>query len=135
MPTFSVSEIIGKTLIAKVRTPVYSDASDTAQPTGYVNAGQPIGTVYSWLNPKAGRTELWWLFYDSDQQPYYTPHKSGQFDISALQAQGAITSEEKTEAAKAEAETITQKVEKYGKYILVGIFTLGAFSIIIKNRK
>jgi len=135
MTTYSVSDILDKTLIAKIKTPVYSDASDTAQPIGYVVPGQPIGVVYSYLNPKEGRSDFWWMFYENNGKTYYTPHKKGQFDVSALRAQGVISTEEKTEIAKAEAETITQKVEKYGKYILAGIFTLGAFSIIIKNRK
>lgn len=132
--TFSVSEIIGKTLIANVSIPVYEDASDSAQPVGYVNAGQPVGVVSSWLDPSPteDRSELWWVFNRPNDFPYYVKHGIGLFNISSLQQQGVLTDVQQAQAAAGSPwyETL---IKKYGPWVLGGVVVLGLGKEVIKK--
>jgi hypothetical protein len=106
MATFSANEIIGKTLIAKRPIDLYRAANDSAQIIYTVEPGQTVGKVYSYLAPGAQRSVLYWAFYDETGRPYYSKHKTGNYDISSLSEQGALTVQEQAEQA-AEAELTT----------------------------
>ena len=128
--------MLDKTLIGTKDISIYKTATDGAEPFGIVKKGQPIGTVYSYLEPKPPiRLGLWWMFYDSNNNVYYVPHEIGAFSTTALKQQGVITEIEKREAEAKANETITDKVEKYAKYIIIGVLGIYALGTILKNTK
>ena len=125
MPTFNADQIIDKTLIAKVNIPIYRYAEDTAPAVYTVKPGASVGVVYSYLLPNVNRTNLFWQFQDQNGKFYYTEHKQGIYDISALQQQGALTSlqitqqQQAAEAAATEAALpLTDKIFKLVKNIV-----------------
>lgn len=134
MPTFNAAEIIDKTLIAKVQIPLYRLPEDNAPVIYTVSPGQSIGIVYSYLLPKPGRTNLYWQFIDENGKFYYSEHKTGIYDISALQQQGALTSVQQQAAAAEASLTTTDKVFKLvQKYLLIGAGVYLLNSIIKKK--
>lgn len=133
---YSAADIVGKTLIASVQVPVYNVAADNVQPFGYIKAGQPVGVVYSWLDPNASlnRSGLWWIFQQNGTY-YYTPQKQGWYNVEALQQQGVISTQDKiNQAAQAAADENRPWYEKlirsYGLYVLG---TVVVISIIKKK--
>lgn len=144
--TFNAAQIIGKTLFAKTKIGVYRDASDSAEPYGYVSQGQPVGVVYSWLdpNPGWGRSGLWWVFKDINAW-YYVPHKENIFDVSELKKQGAITvteqvAIEKEKQRQLELESMPwykQLAKTYGPWVLgayIAVNLLPPFISGLKNK-
>ncbi len=82
MPTYSAADIIGATLIAKQPVPIVASPYDDAPTIRTVATGQPVGIVDSYLEPAAGRSGLYWMYYDLNNQPYYTRHHSGWYEVS-----------------------------------------------------
>lgn len=128
MATYSAGDIINKTLIAKVKVPIYSSAQDSAIKIGEVQPGNPVGVVYSYLEPNAnfGRSRLWWQFMRNGSY-YYAPNLPGYYDESALRQQGVLTELEKIEAEQEAAAMANNPwyiniIRKYGIYALVAIF-------------
>lgn len=103
---YNAGDIVGKTLIATKTVYIYRNPSEGSEIIGTVKAGQPVGVVYAWLAPSAalGRSVLWWSFFPQSGQYFYTPHIEGAFDVVALNQQGVISTTEKTEKEKQEAE-------------------------------
>ena len=95
MPTYNISQIIGKTMYAVKTVQVYNLPYDNQQPIRSINAGQPIGTVYSFVLPTTGRGDSYFMFYSLTGQAYYIKYESGNLRIT----EGALTIEE-AEAAK-----------------------------------
>jgi hypothetical protein len=88
--TYSVNDIVGKTLVAKKRVPVKASPLDSAPILRYIEAGKPVGVVYSYLEPKTGRSQLYWMFEEDffgDVTYYYIPHSVGAFDKEVLESQ------------------------------------------------
>jgi hypothetical protein len=128
--TYSVNQIIGKTLITKKRIGYYRNPGDHQTPVGYIDTGQPVGVVVSWLdaNPTQDRQGLWWMFYDTWGNPYYTPHQVGLYDISSLQQQGVLTDEQ---LAEQDQSALQQNIDKYLPWVLGGavVVVLGGAAI------
>lgn len=123
---YSADEFINKTLIAQQKVPVYRDATDIAKPVYYVDAGQPVGIVYSWLSPMAGRSQLWWMFEKSYLDFYYTPHVPARFNWPALKEQGVLSTEEKIEEEKKKDRPWYENlILNYGPWVL-GALLAGA---------
>lgn len=101
MTTYSAATIIGKTLIAAKPVAIKRLATDAAPVVFTVAVGQPVGVVDSYLNPKEGRSRLYWSFRDNSGRYYYAEHIPGNYSLSALKDQGAMTTKEETEAAQA----------------------------------
>ena len=134
MATFNAADIVDKTLIAKVQIPVTRYADDDAPIIYTVNPGSSVGVVYSFLMPKANRTNLWWAFKDSNDKFYYTEHKTGIYDITALQQQGVLTAAQQQAAAADANLSTTDKVFKLvQKYLLIGAGVYLLNSIIKKK--
>jgi hypothetical protein len=123
---YSADDILDKTLYASQRIPVYTAAppyTGSETPIGYVEAGQPVGIVYSYLNadPTRGRGNLWWMFYPASNYSdyYYTEQVGGYYDVSSLRAQGVLSLTEKQAAAdNANKPWYEQLISKYGPWIL-----------------
>lgn len=92
---YEIGQLLDKTIIAARKVNVYRYAVAGAQPVGYVQAGQPIGVLFSYLAPdfSKGRDRYWLQFYPADDDGYYyvVPYNDGDYDWSNIQQQGAIT--------------------------------------------
>lgn len=132
--TYSVSQVIDKTLIALVDTPVYKLPLDSQQPFATVKAGQPVGVVFSWLDPSAERSVLYWMFYTSDGKAYYAKNLPGQYDVNSLRQQGVLTTQEVIAAEQAKNNTWYENIiSKYGGYVLGTIVLVALGSAAIKG--
>lgn len=129
MPTFSVSQIIGKNLIAASPVALKRQPTDAAPVIFTVLPGQPVGVVDSYLMPKAGRSRLYWAFIDSTGRPYYSEHRQGLYSLSALKDQGTITVKEQTEQQQEQQQTTAQVITKNITRIAI---IIGA-AIVLKN--
>jgi hypothetical protein len=134
MPTYNAEQIIGKTLIAKRPVNLYRFADDNAPVIYTVEPGNNVGVVYSYLNPNNARQTIYWTFYDSNNKPYYAPHKTGDYDIKTLSEQGALTVVQQAQQAAEQNLSTTDKVFKLvQKYLLIGAGVYLLNSIIKKK--
>lgn len=121
--TYNASQIVGKTLYAFQNIPITRNPSDNATPIYTVKKGSPVGIVYSYLLPKEGRTNLWWVFIDANGREYYAEHKQGIFDFRALQQQGAQDTEtiikEQQQAAQPAREFWSNKALQLAALVLI----------------
>lgn len=85
---YNAAQIVGKTLFAKRQIGLKRSPFDSAPIIYNVSAGQPVGVVYSYLLPKEGRSNLYWVYKDSNGKEYYSEHLPGIYDINAITAQG-----------------------------------------------
>jgi hypothetical protein len=92
---FAISQLLDKTLIARVPVPVYSNPYTQTQ-IATVSTGSPIGTIYSYVGGVAG-APLYWMFLRPDGSAYYIEHFSNRFNVSLLQQQGVLTVEQEIE--------------------------------------
>lgn len=95
MPTYNISQIIGKTMYAVKTVQVYNLPYDNQQPIRLINAGQPIGTVYSFVLPRSGRSDSYFVFQNVYGQEFYVKYEKGNLRMT----EGALTIKE-AEAAK-----------------------------------
>jgi len=140
MPTFSADQIVGKTLTAR-RTLVAFDLPIYEQgfkKIGEIKPGQSAGVVFSYVGGRPGEP-LHWQFKGNNGKMYYIPHLEGNFLISSLRDQGALTTQEikeKDESANmSTGEQLTAWVKKSGNLIIYAGLGLLALNVILKNRK
>lgn len=119
--TISATQIIGKQLLAKKKVAIYRLPDDNQKPVFYVEAGNPIGVVYSYLKLDAtkNRKFLYWQFMDSNNKPYYVRHEQNSFDLGALKEQGVKTV--KQETAENQDKNFEYYFSEYAKPVLIGI--------------
>lgn len=129
MGKFSVKDLIDKPLTAKVATKLYRTANDAAKPYASVAAGQPLGTLYSWISPNANTKTLWFAFYDTNNKPYYVKYAKNLISSDALKKQGVKDVEEVTKEAEEKKDyeekgAVRFYLEKYAPYIIGAIFLI-----------
>jgi hypothetical protein len=129
MATFNISNLIDKPLTAKVATKLYRTANDTAKNYASVAAGQPLGTLFSYIKPNENTKNLWFMFYDSNNKPYYVKYTTNLISATALNKAGVkdVTKEVKEAEKKKEFEekgAIRFYIEKYAPYIIGAIFLI-----------
>jgi hypothetical protein len=124
---YSADQIVGKTLYGKTEVPIKRLPMDAAPVVYTGDAGKAVGVVYSWLDAKPGRSNLYWMFYDSMGKPYYAEHIEGRFSTSELAEQGTLTVKEQVEAQQKKDESTKDFIERMVKYAVIG---LGAFMVI-----
>lgn len=130
MPTISAEQIIGKTLFGKQPIPIRRSAADSAPIVYTVPKGQPVGTVFSWIDVNAaGNTVLNWSFKDSTGRSYYAKHQQGIFDFRALKDQGVLTTLEEIKEEQKKNEGILSFIERNIKTI--GI--IAAVALVLKE--
>lgn len=128
MPLYSADQVIDKMLFARQPVKLKRVPEDSANVIYVVPVGAAVGKVYSWLDIKPGiRTNLYWMFYDSNGKPYYAEHKEGLFDLGTLREQGAVSVKEQVEAERAKAETLKETIMTVLKWggIGLGVVILG----------
>jgi hypothetical protein len=126
---YSANQIIGKTLIAARPVQIKRTATDSAPAVFTVSAGNPVGVVFSYVAPGAGRSSIYWMFNDQYGRAYYAKHETGAFSLSALKNQGAITVKEETELEKAASITTADFFKKYAKtalWVIAGVLVARA---------
>ena len=117
---YDVSDLIGKTIYGSGPVDIYKSANDNAVPVQTIPKGQPIGELWSWLNPSSdwNRSNLWFMFWPDGQDSYYVKY-GPNIDIPALVAQGVLTEKQKADAAALAAMPwYEQLIVKYGPYVL-----------------
>lgn len=133
MATYSISQLIGKSVYAKEKLPLYKTTS-SAKPFEYVMAGDFIGVVDSWIS-KDGK--LWFLFKSNTGQ-YVVPYIAYSFDIKSLKEQGAKTVEqerkEKEEKELKNASPIEYYLRKYGIWAVGAIVAAGAANGLLSKK-
>lgn len=114
--TFSVDQIVGKTLIAKVDVTARTLPNDNAAASHTIKAGQAIGVVDTYFSPAAGRSAVYWGFRFTDGKPFYVKHVTGLFDVSNLKAEGAkdlaTLQQEKEDAELKENDPVLYYIKK-----------------------
>jgi hypothetical protein len=102
--TYSVNQIIGKTLIAKRRIDLYRGSQlPNGNSFAFVAAGGSVGVVYSYITVDG---LFFWMFLDNTNTAYYAPHGVGFYDISALQQQGALNTQQVLEQQQEQQNSI-----------------------------
>ena len=129
MSSYNVTQIIGKTLIAKKSVPLKRIASDSAPTVFTVNPGDTVGVVDSYLMPGNDRSNIYWSFYDDQNKIYYAPHDVGRFDVKELQNQGALTLEQQQQQQAEANMSTTDKVFR----LIKNIAFLAAGAYIVKT--
>lgn len=142
--TFNAGDVVDKTLIAKVRVAVYSEVPGYI-PAGkkledfliaYIDPQKTVGRVNTYFSadPTKGRNSLWWEFYPASNygKPYYTEHKPGIFDMTALKDQAVLSLQEKEEKKiednKEWYEKATDTAIK-GLLTVAGVFVIGSLLV------
>jgi len=142
--TVNAGDIIGKTLVAATRVPIYDQANDDAQPAGYISAGQPVGVVYSYLSPdpSKNRSVLWWMFeplpdgsdIGNDQGYYFAPHNAAYYNFQALSDAGVLTVAQATALKNGTAPSTAEKLlDKYLPWVIGGIVAVGLGKAFIQK--
>jgi hypothetical protein len=95
MSTYSLSDLIDKTMIAKKDS--VSNVLDNSQSEIFANykKGDTIGKVYSYTK-KGGKT--WLMFYENGKAFYFDLTQPNAIDKTVLSEQGVLTVPEKAEA-------------------------------------
>lgn len=138
MATFSLSSIVGKPLTARTAVKLYREASDTAKPYASIAAGNYMGNLYSWINPGPRTKNLWLMFYDSNNKPYYVKYTSNTVNSAELQKQGVKTVDQETRE-KEDQQNREQKgavqyyIEKYVPWIIAGFIAVPVLKELTKS--
>ena len=132
---YSADDIIGKSLYAKTQVGLKWLAADVARPFVWIDPGEMVGIVSSYVLPNAARANLYWQFYNQDGIPFYAEHVEGRFDLDALQEQGVKSTEQKlTEAAAATmslSDKILAAVSDLGKYGITALAVVAILAVVI----
>lgn len=133
MATYSLADLIDKTLYAKKA--VVKLFGDPSKPTSKetIGAGGLIGKLYSWVWGGANKNILYLMFYNTKvgtpnyNKPYYVVANGNALDEKYVQHQGVKSIEQKEkealEAAKKKQNgAIAYYIEKWGTTVLtVGV--------------
>lgn len=126
---YSANQILDKTLVAKAKTAVYMNGNFKT-PAYYVQPGQAIGKVWSYLKPsdsRGGKAAL--MFYNEKNQAYYVLDEQA-IDTSSLKDQGALTVKQEVAIEKEKALRDNDPVGYYlKKYGLPALLIIGGIVI------
>lgn len=82
-----IEDLTGKIIIAKRRIPAKSGAWNDSAVSHYIEAGQPVGKIWSWLEPQAGRDRLHFMFEKPHGGYFYTEYHPDWYDEVNLKEQ------------------------------------------------
>jgi hypothetical protein len=87
---FPVYELLDKTLVARVNVNIYNNRPELGGTViGNVAAGNPIGTIYSYVGGQLG-APLYWQFISPAGLVYYVEHRNNRFNVQLLEQQGVL---------------------------------------------
>lgn len=87
-----ITELYEKTIKAGANVPLFRSIYDLKKPFVVVKKGANVGTVYSHVSDKKGN--LFLMFYDAKNKPYYMLYKPAYVDRQNLRSQGVRTNKE-----------------------------------------
>lgn len=123
---YTVNQVLDKVLIAEKDVKVYSGAWDNSTVKYVTKAGNMIGHVYSYLLPKAGRSDTWLMLQTGPSTFVYVRNEAGAFDTTALRDQGILTVKEETEKEAEENDRLSDPIAYYAKKLLLPVAIGGA---------
>jgi len=118
--SYSATDVVGLTLYAKTNVDIKDEALDDAPVIRTVPAGGMIGVVWSWAEPRAGRTNMHWSFLDVNGQIFYAEHKKGRFNLDDLRDQGLLTEQEQNQEPLSNFDKAINGVLRLGALIAFG---------------
>lgn len=140
MAVYSLAQLVDKTFFGVKDIECKRSANDSAPVWYTVKKGQPLGKLYSWLNPSANRDSIWLMFNDVYGKPFYVKMETGKFSLSKLIEQGAISVKEQIELEKQkEADSKKDGFDKTKEIATIALWGVGLFvggnilNSIIKN--
>ncbi len=119
MATYSIADLIGKTMIAKGSVSLFRLPYDNAPAIYDVKPGNTIGIVDSYVLPKEGRTAVYLMFYDKDRRAYYM-RWGAPINTTSLIEQGVKSDVQKAEEAKGDS-TIMDFIQKNISLVVVTV--------------
>lgn len=139
MPTYSITDIIGKTLYAKKVVPLHQYPQDSSAVLMRIQPGGLVGVVDTYFLPSGqDRKKIYWGFVDANGRAYYAPHETGMYDVESLQGQGILTIQEQIELEQ-EAESwfpdIPSIAPTLGEVKGVLLLAGGVLLLLLLNRK
>ena len=122
--------VVNKNLFAKGTVSAYNFPNGTI--TKQILDGGIVGTVYSWVTDKG---EIWWMFYDKNNNPYYVKHDSNKLSLRELPAiLKQIQDKQVTEEIEKKG-ALNYYLQKYLPWIAGAVVIAIAFPAIYKNVK
>lgn len=121
--TYSVSEIVDKTLIAKKPVKVFDDAEMTKY-LRTVQPGSPVGVVYSWVIDDTDGSVVW-MIYGKFGNFIWAKHEAGVFEPPVLAKSQEEIKKEQEEANKSLFDKISGTVK--------GLVITGISAYVIKE--
>lgn len=118
---YSLSQLVDKTFFGVKDIECKRIATDSAPIWYIVKKGQPLGKLYSWVNPNAQRDSIWLMFNDAYGKPFYVKMETGKFSLSKLIQQGAISVKEQIELEKQKEEEPKDGFDKTKEIINIGL--------------
>lgn len=135
---FPASQLLDKTLIARVPVLVYSGSSLGDNPIATVATGNPIGTIYSYIGGSGG-SPLYWMFLRPDGSAYYVRHQNNLFNVSLLQQQGVLSVEQEIEQQQEQQEQFFPGLDlpsfDFGNIALVAGVVIGGLILLNLTKK
>lgn len=122
---YSVAELYTKapTLFAQVDTKVYSSAFDASAVKYITKAGNPLGKYYSYLQPRAGRSQAWIQLETRPGVFVFLPNETVSGNAIANQGVQTVDQQLKDEAAAKEKES--DPYTYYFKKLVVPVLLAG----------
>lgn len=114
--TYNAGEVIGKSLIAIIRVPVYSNWLPGKETViGYVEPGNTCGVVFSFVGGNNG-IPLYWMFLTPDKTAYFIKHDPNAFNTTNVIQQMQVDWIKSLEG-KAQAAVMAQEIEEKGAFM------------------
>ena len=83
----NIEDLTGKIIIAKRRIPAKTGAWNGSGISHYIEAGQPVGKIWSWLEPQENRDQLHFMFEKPHGGYFYTEYRPDWYDEVNLKEQ------------------------------------------------
>jgi hypothetical protein len=130
MPEITADKIIGKTLFAKKQL---DKLNFDLVKIGTFAKGSSVGVVYSYIQRNGN---VYWMFYDSFNKPYYILQTADSFVFSGGVSEALMQQQiDKEKQLKDQKGAIPYYIEKYGKFILLYGIAAYLVATYIKNKK
>jgi len=131
MATYSVNDIINKTLVAKDNVLGYFD-KPRSERSQLFRKNEIIGRVYSWVKDPKNTGQIFWMIEQKDGKYMYVFHDSNRLTISEPLGKSQQEKEKEAEeqTKKDEKGMFVYYFEKYGKIVLLSGLGLAVFKVV-----
>jgi hypothetical protein len=133
--TYTVNQLIGKSVRAYKDTPVYSGNKGTPKVVGTVKNGEIIGVVASYARPEQANGKSWLMFEKGYNVVYWVPNEA--VTDAGLDQQGTktVTDELKAEADKKlkDESPIEYYIKKYALKVGLAIGVVIIVNSLVKE--